>query len=245
MPKQRELDQKQIENLYTEVFAPRQVEHFLKLSEKIHLDKGKTIVDIGGGCGYFAKLLNNKTGMKVRVIDNDTNSIERCKSHNMEGVDALIGDALAPPIKNDEEIACFNLVLHHLVASTEEETKKLQMKALDSWKNQVKYIFIDEYIYDSMINNFSGRLIYEITKNKILSKICLFISKIMPSLKANTFGTGVRFRSHNEWISLFEKSGYDVVSKIRGKKDITSLPQRLLLIREMRKDSFLLKYANR
>jgi hypothetical protein len=119
-------------------------------------------------------------------------------------------------------------------------TRALQKQALSAWLHKVKYIFVNEYVYQSYLGNVSGRLIYEITKNRFLSFIGSAISKIVPSLRANTFGVGVRFRAHDEWAKLFEEGGFRVVARVYGKDDYFALPRRLLLIRTIRRDSFLL-----
>ena len=69
-------------------------------------------------------------------------------------------------------------------------------------------------------------------------------SKLMPLLKANTFGVGVRFRSYDEWMQLFQEAGFSVVKTELGRKEIVSLPRRLLLIKQIRKDSFLITPAS-
>jgi hypothetical protein len=135
---------------------------------------------------------------------------------------------------------CFNLILHHLVGSSEKETLDFQMRAVTAWKNESVKIFVNEYIYESWIKNFSGWLIYQITKNKFLSAIGNSISKFVPSLKANTFGVGVRFRSNSEWIDIFKNAGFIVEKEIKGDNELISLPRRILLIKEIRRDSFLL-----
>ena len=68
-------------------------------------------VDIGGGCGFFAKALQNRIHQKVRDLDSDRQSIDFCKQ---EGIEATCGDALNPTIVGDENIVCFNLILHSL-----------------------------------------------------------------------------------------------------------------------------------
>ncbi len=114
------------------------------------------------------------------------------------------------------------------------------MRAVTAWKNESVKIFVNEYIYESWIKNFSGWLIYQITKNKFLSAIGNSISKFVPSLKANTFGVGVRFRSNSEWIDIFKNAGFIVEKEIKGDNELISLPRRILLIKEIRRDSFLL-----
>lgn len=194
---------------------------------------------LGGGCGYFAKALQKVTEFKVRVLDSDGWSISYCIQN---GVEAIEGDALNPVVMGDEEVVCFNLILHHLVGKSEFETQKLQKRALLAWHAKVLAIFVNEYIYESYIfNGISGWLIFQITSSSVLSKLGGVIAKIVPSLKANTFGVGVRFRSHAEWKALFESLGFEVVAVSKGLHEGVSLPLRLLLIKNCRRDSFLLR----
>lgn len=80
--------------------------------------------------------------------------------------------------------------------------------------------FFEVPIYESfVINNFSGWLIYQITSNSALSVLGNFIAKFIPSLKANTFGVGVRFRSHKEWQRMFESLGFEIVNTKIGKEE--------------------------
>lgn len=233
---QRTLKPQQIAAFYHDGFVQQQVEHFKKIALS-SIDENRVVVDIGGGCGYFASAINKELNIPVRVIDLDPISINYAQSI---GVEAIKGDALNPPQKNDEGVVCFNLMLHHLVANSDAETLALQMKAISVWRGGNIKIFVNEYIYESYFLNLSGWLIYTITKNKLLSAICSGISKVVPSLKANTFGVGVRFRSNLEWKSFFEKAGFSVVRIQRGEKESISLACRLLLIKEIRRDSFFL-----
>jgi hypothetical protein len=61
------------------------------------------------------------------------------------------------------------------------------------------------------------------------------------SLQVNTFGVGVRFRAHDEWGRLFAAAGYAVKSSVVGDDERVSPVLRLLLIRHIRRDSFLLE----
>lgn len=241
---QQTLSQNQIEAFYHDNFVESQVGDFIKLlgtsvnSNAGSLTLGK-IVDIGGGCGFFAKALQNVSGLNVRVLDTDSQSVEHCRH---EGIDAAHGDALNPTMAGDESVVCFNLILHHLVGKSEEETRELQKRALSVWHSKAPAIFVNEYIYESYgADGFSGWLIYQITSNSVLSKLGNLIAKVLPSLKANTFGVGVRFRSHAEWEKMFESLGFSVVETVIGKQEGISLPRRLLLIKNCRRDSFLLK----
>lgn len=233
---QKILNAEQVAAFYHDGFVQQQVEHFKKIALQT-VELGKIVVDMGGGCGYFASAIKRELNIPTRVIDMDPVSV---KSAQSLGVEAVVGDALQPIKKNDEGVVCFNLILHHLVASSEAETLVLQSRAISTWRENNVRVFVNEYIYDSWIANFSGWLIYQITKNKLLSAIGNSVAKILPSLKANTFGVGVRFRSNSEWKKIFEKSGFIVENQLKGEPEFISLPRRLLLIKEIRRDSFVL-----
>jgi hypothetical protein len=228
------LSGEQIEAFYHDEFVEDQVRDFVALVPAV---RQRVVTDVGGGCGFFARRLMQVAGHRVRVIDVDPQSIETCRSASIE---AELGDALQPPIRGDEQTACFNLILHHLVGSSEEITRGLQTAALGTWRPYAQEVFVNEYIYESYVRNFSGWLIFQITKSKILSALGRIVAMLVPSLKANTFGVGVRFRAHDEWLRLFADAGYDVKSTACGKDEPVSAPRRMLFIKRIRRDSFLL-----
>ena len=236
----KSLSKHQIEAFYHNEFVEEQTRDFISLVGA-ESNGGKVVTDIGCGCGYFAKRLAHLAGYKVRVIDMDELSVEYCWRSDVE---AVCGDALNPHVAGDEAIISFNMILHHLVGTSEQVTLDLQRRALAVWLPHVRAVFINEYIYESYIGNLSGWLIYQITKSRILSWIGRAVSTVMPSLKANTFGVGVRFRAHHEWLRLFASAGYDVKSCVIGNKEYISLPRRLLLIKCIRRDSFLLRKSS-
>lgn len=231
----------QVEAFHHDEFVADQVRDFQDLLD-VAIEPRKTVVDVGGGCGFFAGQLAALSGLTTRVLDMDPGSIARCREL---GVDAVRGDALAPQPCGDESIVCFNLVLHHLVGKSEADTDKLQRQALEAWHGRVERVFVNEYIYESFIRHWSGRLVYEITSSPILSAIGKAISKVVPSFRANTFGVGVRFRSHEQWRGLFARAGYAVKGHRRGVAERVSPPLRLLLIRTIRRDSYLLEPVSR
>lgn len=233
---QKVLESQQISAFYHDNFVQEQVKHFTEIAQPA-LAAEAVVVDIGGGCGYFANAISKELKLNVRVIDMDPVSVKEAKK---VGLDAMLGDALAPAKSGDEGIVCFNLILHHLVASTELKTTELQSRALSVWQDVGIKIFVNEYIYESWFNNLSGSLIYHVTKSKFLSFFAQVVSKLVPSLRANTFGIGVRFRSNSEWKKLFSDAGFTVVNEVKGNKEYISFPRRLLLIKEIRRDSFLL-----
>lgn len=237
MQMQKKLAMDQISAFFHNQFVDQQVTHFLKMCNK-YLNYNGLIVDVGGGCGFFAKALVDTVPVRVRVIDTDTNSIIEALRL---GVEAEFGDALSPTCRGDEKIICFNLILHHIIGSSDKITEEFQMQAIGGWRETAEVIFVNEYIYESFFGDFSGWLIYQITKNKLLSFIANTISYIFPTLRANTFGVGVRFRNAHEWQQLFKNAGYKVVDQVRGDEEYISVPRRILLIKAIRRDSFLLE----
>jgi SAM-dependent methyltransferase len=238
---QRVLSNEQVEAFYHDVFVVDQVRDFIALAGDSLADAG-AVADVGGGCGYFAQRLASLTGCKVRVIDLDPVSIEACRH---AGIEAERGDALSPRPRGDEEIVTFNLVLHHLVGASEAATSDLQRKALAAWHGHARAVFVNEYIYESWLGDISGWLIYQITSSKALSAIGRAVAALIPSLHANTFGVGVRFRSHQEWVRLFRSVGYEVQASRRGAEEPVSLSRRMLLISSIRRDSYILRPAVR
>lgn len=233
---QRQLAPEQIEAFYHNEFVEDQVRDFRQLLE----DSGTqgVIVDIGGGCGFFAKRLADAAGRHTRVIDMDPKSVETCQQL---GVEARRGDALAPVIEGDEDVVCFNLILHHLVGRTERETRRLQIAAVAAWRGRARRIFVNEYIYESFLGNASGRLIFAITSSSVLSFLGRQVGRVIPAFRANTFGVGVRFRARDEWVRLFAEAGYRVTSMTEGEPEPISPPLRTLLIKTIRRDSFVLE----
>lgn len=233
---QATLSAEQIEAFYHQEFVEDQVRDFRLLAG----DETGVVVDIGGGYGFFAKRLTDAAGMPTRVLDTDPKSVANCRSI---GIDGRIGDALAPDYQGDEDVVSFNLILHHLVARDERTTRVLQVQALKAWHGRARRVFVNEYIYESAVENLSGRLIYEITSSKLLSAVAATVAKFVPSLRANTFGVGVRFRARKEWFELFKDAGFRVVAETVGTPEPVSVPQRGLLIKTIRRDSYLLEAA--
>jgi hypothetical protein len=226
----------QVIAFYHDDFVLQQVEHFKKIAWKT-MREGNVVVDVGGGCGFFSNAISKELNVLTRVIDIDPVSVEAAKSL---GVNAIVADAFKPVMHGDENIVCFNLILHHLVGRNEKTTIELQKKAISVWRSDGIKIFINEYIYESWFGGYSGWLIFHVTKSKLLSSLANVIAKVFPSLHANTFGVGVRFRCNNEWRKIFLSSGFKVIEEIKGDDEYISLPRRLLLIKAIRRNSFLI-----
>jgi hypothetical protein len=156
-------------------------------------------------------------------------------------VEARHGDALQPQIEGDEAVVCFNLILHHLVGKTETGTRAMQLRALRAWRDRDVRLFVNEYIYQSFVGGISPRLIYEITSSAVLSAVGKFAARWIPAFRANTFNVGVRFRSHENWRRMFADAGFRVADARIGREERVSPALRGLLIKTIRRDSFVLE----
>jgi hypothetical protein len=234
---QRTLNAQQLGDFNYEGFAATQVDHYQQLFARNQIAICSSVLDIGGGSGYFAASLKEKVGGQVALIDSDLLAVSRARE---AGLCATHGDALAI-VPNGEAVVCFNLILHHLVAETEESTRNLQLLALKRWNKSSAYVFVHEYIYESLVGDAAGRLIFEITKSSLLSRLSGAVGKFIPTLRANTSGVGVRFRSASRWRALFNEAGFSVVDEMPGSQEKVSLARRALFIRSIHRRSFLLK----
>lgn len=232
---QAKLSAEQLEAFYHTVFIDDQVRDF---RDMLGPTDGALVLDIGGGCGFFAKHLAETAGYTLRVMEMDPRSVETCLQ---QGIDACLGDALAPEIRGDERIVSFNLILHHLVGANDQETRALQLQALSAWHGKGVRIFVNEYVYQSLVGQVSPRLIYEITSSKVLSFVGRLAGKLIPAFRANTFGVGVRFRSNEQWREMFAEAGFRVTDVRIGYPEPILPPLRLLMIKTIRRDSFLLE----
>lgn len=235
---QRRLDAAQTADFYHDRFVEDQVRDFIAL-----LGPGsagsQVVADIGGGCGYFARALQAHSAWNARVLDMDPVSVASC---HQQGLQAEVGDALAPRPRGDEALAAFNLMLHHLVGADDCATRALQVRALRAWQGRAERVFVNEYIYESyLLPRLSAWLIYAITASRTLSRLAKAVSRWVPSLRANTFGVGVRFRTVDDWVQLFGEAGWQMVDSRRGAEERVSFARRLLTIRSCRRDSFLLQ----
>ncbi len=240
---QRPLSPNQLEAFYHSDFVSDQIAHFQVLFGTTLAEASvdaALVLDIGGGVGFFAERLRQRLGVRVRVVDVDPISVTKCMER---GVEASQADAAEVPSRGDEAVICFNLILHHLVGMDSESTRALQVRALARWRRAGLRIFVNEYIYESYIPGFAGALIFYVTSSRLLSAAAKFVSRLVPALRANTFGTGVRFRGANEWIALFREAGFVATGHVAGREERVDLPLRLLLIRSIKRSSFVLDPA--
>jgi len=204
-PSQKKLAESQLAEFNHGGFVPDQIRAFLELTRHPDIDAVRAgdglVLDVGGGHGLFASALQEGGHEMVRVVDTDAAAILSCVG---KGIDAIRGDVLSEDMRESGQYICFNMILHHLVGKGERDNRSLQKAALGKWRGRFRYIFINEYVYESpVIDGLSTWLIWTVTSSRVLSVVAKALSTFIPSLRANTFGVGVRFRSLRGWRQLF------------------------------------------
>ena len=243
LPPQRLLEAGRIAAFHHDEFVESQLVDFTELLGD-DIGAHHRVVDIGGGVGHFAAALAARMGCRTRVVDVDQDSVSRARAR---GLDAEVGDAVTTRAADGAHVATLNLILHHLVAPGFGTTARLQASALANFVRVggPKWLFVNEYIYESFVADRVGAaLIYGITASPTVSAAASTVARAVPSLQANTFGVGVRFRTAKEWLEMFRRTGWQVARSKRGPEEQISLPRRLAFgLRSIRRDSFLLERA--
>ena len=103
-------------------------------------------------------------------------------------------------------------------------------------------IFVNEYIYESIRRQSEWEI--DLCHHS-QQEFCLHWPNsrhVSFQLSGPTpFGVGVRFRSHDEWVELFKDAGFSTEAVRIGADEDIKLPLRLLLIKAIRRDSFMLR----
>lgn len=234
------LSEEQLLAFQHDEYVDKQVRHFRLLVPS--LPERPSVVDVGGGYGFFANRVEEEVGRHGRLIDSDSAAVNYC---TQQGIDAELGDAIRLTSRDDDAVVWFNLIPSHPVASSERGTYKLQSAALSQWGSGVPQAFVNEFIYESFVFGLSRRLIHEITRGRVLSWIGRKVAKVIRAFAANAFGIGVRFSSLAEWRRLFALAGSEIKRALQGEPEEIFLPLRSLFIRQIRRDSFVLAHKGR
>ncbi len=236
---QMTLSAESLAEFYHDDFAQEQVDDLGALAGRSMLDA--TIVDLGGGVGHFSELLRTQHRADASVLDMDGESVRRCL---LRGVPALIGDAITTRAADGNDFAAFNMILHHLVAPGFRATEELQTAALANLaiRGGPKRVFVSEFVYEGYVLNWPAALIFAVTSSKALSTAASSVARFIPSLRANTFGVGVRFRAAPDWARMFARSGWRVSAHRTHPSGPIGVAKLVALgLRSWRRDSFLLE----
>lgn len=179
-----------------------------------------TILDVGGGGGYFTKavcgfLEDNGFEVKAYVLDtmrypswdDSASELIFCEG-SVENVDTCFKE------QKFDLIFC-NKVFHHFVTSTYSKTLRMLQMCMTKLKMQLSEhgrLCILDYFYDGIIiDGFPSWMIYQCTSQKNELLIRLF-----KKMGAKSSGTGVCFQSEKMWRKLIEDCGLDIKVFERG-----------------------------
>jgi SAM-dependent methyltransferase len=248
--RQRILPQSAIDAFDTPEGVAEQVQHFKSLLG-FNSHSVFSMLDVGGGTGFFANAIKTEfPHAEITILDLDEQSVMK---GTKLGLNAIHGSIIDPPaaIRSRKfDVISLNLMLHHIIGDDDWSTLALQRCALtrvcELLANQ-GHIFLHEICYEGrLFRDSSARLIYQVTASRCLGKALKLVGKAMPALSANTAGVGVRFRSMHGWSVLANSLKLKVVSVCQSEPEGHSwLRRTLLLIREVRRQSYLLRPITR
>lgn len=219
-----------------------QIDHFKALTA-FTPEEPFDLLDVGGGTGRFAQALRQQfPRCSVTILDVSAKSVQKAAT---KGIQGIVGSILDPPpalASKRYDVVAFNMILHHLVGDSDRFTEANQKHALTVAAGLLKRngrIVVNEYCYSGLVgDDSSGRLIYEITRSKVLAGVVRAVGRVCPPLAANTVGVGVRFRPLPSWAKLGAEAGLCLDRTIDGPPDPPSLIRRTaLLIRAVNRSS--------
>ncbi len=184
------------------------------LAENFSSVSPRSILDVGGGNGAFLdRVLTFYPEASGVVLDNSTLMLEKNTVGPRKSV--VIGSAvevgrLFEPEQFD--LVTVNVLLHHLVGKSEEQTRELITRCLEGIRSLIRpggLVVVYEQIYEGLLPlPDPGRLIYALTSIRQP-----WIARHLKKFGANTAGIGVRFRSTGAWRSLFSQAGLLVLAE--------------------------------
>lgn len=167
-------------------------------------------LDIGGGCGTFAKTIVENTSLDINIDILDPSKLA------LDNFDKSEKTNLIPQYFNSFEsnkkydFIILKTVLHHIIGIDENTTLKLQEEFITkavSMLNDDGVLFVEENFYEGWLKtDITGKLIFFWTKLKIIESVIRFLG-------ANTAGEGVRFRSRDNWRKIFNSHDLMVVNE--------------------------------
>jgi ubiquinone/menaquinone biosynthesis C-methylase UbiE len=213
------------------------IETYLELYKDVINEMSKrksvTILDVGGGAGYFVKEIESRipkdVKLEIYLLDTnvyDTWNDENERIHYIEGdavnIDKLFG------AKTFDYVFC-NMIFHHLLGNSFKSSREIREKVLSSiytvLKDDGHIGIIDNYNDGYIIDGISCRIIYGMTTvtNPVIVKLC----KIMGS---NSAGVGVCMMSRKMWNRLIESCNFKIVRENIAPPDKFRLLKKICLL---------------
>lgn len=218
-------------------FIDHYVNLYSGLIEEMQTKEILTILDVGGGAGYFARELLKRLlagDSRVHIIDiylidthrYDTWDDKDRRIHFIEE-DAQNIDLVCKGIKFDY-IFC-NMLFHHLLGDSFKQSAILRRVCLGKMKSVLKTdgkIGIIDNLNDGfMWDSVSCRILYFLTTTKkpMIVKIC-------KKMGSNSAGVGVCMLSRKMWYQLVESMGMNIVAFADSEPDRMGFLRHLCLL---------------
>lgn len=176
---------------------------FIKKTKK----QGSNLLDIGGGSGTFAQLVNdNCLDIDVHVVDPSKKLLDRINDERIKKIYGNLPDQIF--LDSDFDYVHVKEVLHHIVGSSIDETKELLRESLFTMKDFLKedgFLLIHELFYESY-------LIPELSRTLIFNLLALQ-NKFGIKVPAKEFlmGLGVCFYTRPEFESILNDCGFKII----------------------------------
>lgn len=197
-----------------------------------------TILDIGGGAGYFSMELlrqvtshgSNVRDINIYLIDThryDTWDDGNTCIHFVEG-DALDIDLIYQPGFQFDYIFC-NMFFHHLLGDSFEKSADLRKICMDKMKKILKpdgKIGIIDNLNDGFLwDQVSCRILYFLTttRNPLIVRLC-------KKMGSNSAGVGVCMLSRRMWHQLVEGAGMRIIDLVDSEPDRLGLLKKICLM---------------
>lgn len=186
----------------TEDYDVRQILARIREIRKDRID----VLDVGGGIGLVGALLaESQDNVFVDVVDNSILAKQNFMLHDR--LQLIFDDFLNVDVGKTYDVIIFRTVLHHIIDRTSKGTLEAQNKALKKAGQLLepsgKLIVIENFYEPFVTRDITGEIIFQCTKQKMLAPL-------FRSLGANTAGEGVRFRSYQRWMEIFNDNNFEI-----------------------------------
>jgi ubiquinone/menaquinone biosynthesis C-methylase UbiE len=190
------------------------IERYKDLIKDMSQKDKVTVLDVGGGAGYFIKELAARlpadTDVNIYILDTNTYATwnnDNPKIHYIDG-DALEIDKIFE--KNMFDYVFCNMFFHHLLGKSFKMSKRMRESVLAQIYNVLKDDghagIIDNFNDGMFIDGISCRIIYLMTNTKNL-----FFVKLFNKFGSKSAGVGVCMMSRKMWHNLIDTCNFKIV----------------------------------
>lgn len=190
---------------------------YAHLIDEMSCKKYLSILDVGGGAGFFIKwikekLLENKNilQLKITVIDSVRYDTWDDKDECIQYVqcDAVSVDCVLKESSYDY-IFC-NMFVHHLIGNNFEESGEIRKEVFNNLhkvlRSDGKLLIADNVNNGFLFDDMSCRILYAVTtcRNAV-------VKKMLFKLGAHSAGVGVCMLSQGMWKNLLTETGFKMI----------------------------------